>query len=128
MKTDCDFLVEILSDGKWHSNAEILGYSIAERGVGMTVHSRIAELRDPAKRGLEIEYRRVRGERGQAHQYRLVTVRAEQEQAERLGPDGSPALRGSSHPLGDPPSRVEPGRRSISPGAPTQLTVWEAAA
>jgi hypothetical protein len=72
MATDCDFLADVLKDHGWHSTSEILAYSINERGCGLTVHSRISDLR---AKGLNIEYRRVPGERAAAHQYRLVAVR-----------------------------------------------------
>lgn len=67
--TDCEFLADVLKDGAWHSTAELLRYSIEERGCGLTVHSRVSDLR---ARGHNVEYRRVRGQRASAHQYRLV--------------------------------------------------------
>jgi hypothetical protein len=42
---DCTFLLGVLSDGNEHSHPEILARSFGERGHGLTVHSRIAELR-----------------------------------------------------------------------------------
>lgn len=46
--TDADFLLSVLSDGEPHSLNEILSRSFRERGCGLTVHSRAADLR---KRG-----------------------------------------------------------------------------
>lgn len=73
-RTDCDFLLEVLSDGGWHSTSEILRRSFVERGHGMTVHSRVSDLRK--KRGLEVEHRRAAGERADAFQYRLAASSA----------------------------------------------------
>lgn len=50
--TDTDYLLLMLSDGRWHSQADILFGSQQERGYGMTVHSRASDLR---KRGHVIE-------------------------------------------------------------------------
>lgn len=43
--TDNAFLLSVLADGRWHTLTEILSRSFADRGVGLTVHSRAAELR-----------------------------------------------------------------------------------
>ena len=43
--TDVDFLLSVLADGEAHSQAEILRRSFDERGHGLTVHSRAADLR-----------------------------------------------------------------------------------
>lgn len=43
--SDKAFLLRVLSDGRWHSLPEILNRSVAERGYGLTVHSRAADLR-----------------------------------------------------------------------------------
>jgi len=78
---DCEFLLSALADGEWHTLNEILGRSFRDRGVGLTVHSRAAELR---RRGHKIENRTERdpipgpGRRGftrAVSSYRLV-VRA----------------------------------------------------
>lgn len=100
MKTDCDFLSEILQDHEWHSTAELLRYSLEERGCGMTVHSRISDLRS---RGLNIEYRRVPGERARAHQYRLGETTRESEEP----PWGSRALQPRSLGSSDPRSETK---------------------
>lgn len=68
---DREFLLAVLADGRPHSLAEILSRSMNERGCGLTVHSRVADLR---KHGYTIEHGRVEGaERGHAHTYLLVS-------------------------------------------------------
>ena len=42
---DKDFLLAVLADGRWHTLTEILSRSFRDRGVGLTVHSRAANLR-----------------------------------------------------------------------------------
>lgn len=67
---DCAFLLRILRDGQEHTLNDILRASFAERGCGLTVHSRVADLR---KLGLEITWRKVPGaSRGNASAYRLT--------------------------------------------------------
>ena len=66
--TDCDFLLDVLADGREHSLNDILRTSFAERGCGLTVHSRAADLR---KRGYDVRQRTV-GKRGAGSLYRLV--------------------------------------------------------
>lgn len=68
--SDCDFLLDMLQDGREHSLNEILAASFSERGCGLTVHSRAADLR---KRGHDVRQRTV-GRRGAGSLYRLVTV------------------------------------------------------
>ena len=73
METDAAFLLRVLSDGKAHSLNEILQASFAERGCGLTVHSRAANLR---AQGHTIIHETVKGaERGAGHTYRLVKPR-----------------------------------------------------
>ena len=67
-ETDADFLLRVLRDGKPHNLNEILRRSFAERGCGLTTHSRAAELR---KRGYDIRNWKD-GERGAGSWYRLV--------------------------------------------------------
>lgn len=43
--TDGGFLLAVLADGGWHTLTEILARSFRDRGCGLTVHSRAAELR-----------------------------------------------------------------------------------
>ena len=69
--TDVDFLLSVLADGEAHSQAEILRRSFDERGHGLTVHSRAADLR---RQGHAIEVSYVAGERrGRAYVYRLLS-------------------------------------------------------
>jgi hypothetical protein len=68
-QTDCEFLLSVLDDESWHSTSELLRRSIEDRGFGMTVHSRISDLRS---KGFAIEHRQVKGERAAAHEYRLL--------------------------------------------------------
>lgn len=74
--THCERLLAVLSDGREHDHHELYG-------LGMIVHSRVADLR---KRGHVIEHRRD----GDLSVYRLVGVLGEAE-AQRLprGADGS---------------------------------------
>jgi len=70
MKTDCEYLLELLDDEKPHSLNEILRRSFFDRGCGMTVHSRAADLR---KQGYDVVNEQVHGaKRGDASVYRLV--------------------------------------------------------
>ena len=118
--TDREFLLDCLRDGAWHSTAELLRYSMLERGCGMTVHSRISDLR---AQGLNVEYRRVDGRRGDAHQYRLVKTVRESERESDQAPARSPgpSVAGPSRPPREPVFSEE------GAPAPAQLTVWEAA-
>lgn len=71
--TDTDFLATVLADSEWHGQAEILERSKRERGHGLTVHSRISDLR--TKRGWTIEQRSRRTGSGRvASFYRLVSA------------------------------------------------------
>ena len=68
--TDNDFLLKVLRGGDWISQDEILRRSQSERGYGMTVHSRAADLR---KKGHMIVNVVRRGPSGRAQSfYRLV--------------------------------------------------------
>ena len=66
--TDNDYLLNILSDGEWHGRDDIIGYSFFDRGCGLTVHSRAADLR---AKGHIIECKTGPGKRRQSF-YRLV--------------------------------------------------------
>jgi hypothetical protein len=48
--TDTEWLLSVLADGRAHTHTEILSRSFAARGCGLTIHSRISDLRD-AKHG-----------------------------------------------------------------------------
>ena len=54
--SDSDFLLSVLERGGWHSRDEILAESFRERGCGLTVHSRAADLRARG-RVVEVEVR-----------------------------------------------------------------------
>lgn len=70
--SDCDWLASLLSDGKPHSLNEILRRSFAERGCGLTVHSRCSDLR---KRGYQIRCDHVPGAaRGEAYVYTMTSL------------------------------------------------------
>lgn len=67
----CALLLELLSDGAWHSHLEIYALQI----IG---HSRVAELCDGVKYGYSIERKRRRIGSGETeYLYRLVGVPAE---------------------------------------------------
>lgn len=68
--TDSAWLLDLLRDGKAHSLGEILRRSFNERGHGLTVHSRVSDLR---KQGHDVLCGRVAGkERGEGWIYRLA--------------------------------------------------------
>jgi hypothetical protein len=96
--TDCEFLLEVLADGREHTLTDILRASIEQRGHGLTVHSRVADLR---ARGHEIEHVTIAGaQRGAGHAYRLrVASLAEPEAlpAPTLGAGGAPLVSGSAN-------------------------------
>lgn len=102
--TDAAFLYHVLEDGKWHGQAEIIARSITERGCGLTVHSRAADLR---KKGCIVECELRRNGHGRAlSYYRLVAL---DEAAESVGEDHAavsssvPAV-GAPHMLAGAPS------------------------
>jgi hypothetical protein len=67
--TDAQFILSVLEDGQKHSQADLLRRSFEERGCGLTVHSRIADLR----KDHVIVCERVPGaSRGHAWVYQLV--------------------------------------------------------
>ena len=65
--TDSQFLLHVLKDGGWHSRDSILARSFDERGCGLTIHSRAADLR---KQGHDVKVE-VRGGSRRASFYRL---------------------------------------------------------
>jgi ribonuclease HI len=68
--TDCAFLLDVLDDGEEHTLNEILARSFAERGCGLTVHSRASDLRN--RYGYDVEWCNVPGvKRGDGSVYRL---------------------------------------------------------
>lgn len=104
-ETDKQFLARVLSDGEWHSLNQILARSRQERGCGLTVHSRAANLRAD---GFVIEHKKD-GERGDGSWYRLVGSAA-----------GCPGHTETAPPSGvDAASAVEPnsGQLTLTGGA-----------
>ena len=101
--TDAQFLLSILEDGLPHSHADLLHRSFTERGCGLTVHSRIADLR---AKGHTIACDRVPGaERGHAWTYRLLGSLPESDQS--LG--GSSTGHAHEHEgRSDSESEIEP--------------------
>jgi hypothetical protein len=95
--TDCEFLLEVLADGREHTLTDILRASIDQRGHGLTVHSRVADLRT---RGHEIEHVTIPGaQRGAGHAYRLhIASLAEPEALPAPTPTaaGAPRVSGSA--------------------------------
>lgn len=79
--TDCEFVLAELADGRERSLNSILAASFAKRGHGLTVHSRVADLR---KRGYKIEHRTA-GTRGAGSLYRLVGTLSEGEHKSGAG-------------------------------------------
>lgn len=67
--TDREFLLHVLSDGADHNLNEILQRSFRDRGCGLTVHSRAADLR---RDGYDVRNWKD-GERGAGSWYRLVS-------------------------------------------------------
>lgn len=89
--TDCEFVLHALKDGNWRSLNSLLQQSFAERGCGLTIHSRISDLR---ARGHVIEHRMV-GRRGNGSLYRLVSL-ADREAGPMVGSLPSPAVSRSA--------------------------------
>lgn len=90
MKTDCDFLLAVLSDGQKHSRNHILHMSLQERGCGITCHSRASELR---KKGYGIEVTGV-PHRPRDTYYQLVSFPREQVPSPP-SPDSPPVVPGA---------------------------------
>ena len=107
--TDAAFILAVLEDGLPHSHADLLHRSFTERGCGMTIHSRIAGLRD---KGHVIECRRIPGaERGHAWTYRLLGSLVE-------APDQSTAEPSLSVDGGSQPGHANGGRLGVSTSEP----------
>jgi len=147
--TDKDFLVAFLSDGQPHTLNEILRRSFDVRGHGLTVHSRVSDLR---KDGFAIAWWQQPGEkRGNSSVYQLVGSptslgEAAPDAAAASAAAASPSEVLSSSPteaslqaagdgphagqatnlVGEAPVR-ENGAHAEAPPSPVQLTVWEAA-
>jgi hypothetical protein len=84
--TDAAFILSVLADGQKHSQADLLRRSFEERGHGLTVHSRVADLRG---KGHYIVCERVPGaDRGHAWVYQLVASPSESDLSVDASPDG----------------------------------------
>lgn len=93
MGGDARFLLEVLRDGREHELGEILRRSFDERGCGMTVHSRAADLR---KLGYKVKNRTVAlpgGRRGSYYQLLRVPEFDEAPVSDAAGVSSSPGLR-----------------------------------
>lgn len=78
--TDLEFVLSVLTDGELHTHAEILRRSFDERGHGLTVHSRVSQLR--TERHCVIEHVTIQGaSRGHASAYRLLSSPLEEPSA-----------------------------------------------
>lgn len=110
--TDAEFLLEVLRDGEWHSLNQILARSFEQRGHGLTVHSRAADLRD---RGHVVEHR-MKGQRGAGSQYRLLSeaepVRAGKHRANGLVDSGPVASASLS--VAEPPESLPNGDAQLT--------------
>lgn len=97
--TDADFLLSVLEDNQPHSQSELLARSFNERGCGLTVHSRIADLR---RKGHVIVCERVEGKtRGQAWRYQLLGSLSEGDEGATDGGGSRPAGPGLSPSLSE---------------------------
>src|SRR4051812_11424509 len=102
-RTHCELLIDLLRDGRWHSTSELLRSTMELTGEGMTVHSRVSQLRG---RGVVIQHRHVGGEEGaRAHEYRLVSVplAAPASGVSPAAPASSPCLAPVAQAAGPPP-------------------------
>ncbi len=108
--TDAEFVLDCLRRGGWWSLNDLLRASLAVRGCGLTVHSRVSDLRAA---GHVVEHRMV-GRRGDGSQYRLLTERGSAEGARSR----SSSAVADHAPYGSP-GAVQP--RSVS--VPVQLAL-----
>lgn len=85
--TDVAYLLSVLQDGQPHSSTEILRRSFDDRGHGLMVHSRAADLR---AQGHQITCERVPGKRrGDAFTYKLLPQGSTDEP---VSPEAPPSL------------------------------------
>jgi hypothetical protein len=99
--TDTDFLLSTLEDGQWHSHSEILSWSFADRGHGLTIHSRAADLR---KRGYVVEVDLRRNESGRVVSFYRLVGRLDEAAA---SPFAAVSLSASSIPAQPSPLRAD---------------------
>ena len=123
--TDCDFLYDVLSDNRPHSLNEILRRSFAERGCGLTVHSRVADLR---KRGHVIHCERdPKARRGDAYLYTLASLPTAPVSFSRppasdgIGAAGSEAQVWGRHGVQGDPATIGSSSSSSETPPPVQL-------
>jgi hypothetical protein len=102
--TDADFLLDVLSDGNQHSLSEILNRSFRERGCGLTVHSRAADLR---KQGHVIVNTKGPGSRGKASLYQLIVQSSTPPPLE--APESAGSVVGSFERVADGNPGEQPG-------------------
>lgn len=91
--TDKRFLLAVLSDRREHRLSEILRRSFAERGCGMTVHSRAADLR---RDGFEIACWPAKKERDSFYQLIADDVSVLETATLGSGPQREPGVAVSS--------------------------------
>lgn len=120
--TDTDFLFDVLKDGDWHAQAEILARSMVERGCGLTVHSRAADLR---KRGHKVETHLERNGNGRTLSfYRLITLDEAAVASDRCGTDTA-ATASSSVPATPEPSTAEGAAHAPDAAASGTLLLFD---
>lgn len=83
VETDAAFLLRVLSDERPHNLNDILRRSFAERGCGLTVHSRASDLR---QQGYGVVNWKD-GQRGDGSWYRLETPGASEHSEAPVSPD-----------------------------------------
>ena len=102
--TDAEFILSVLEDNQPHSQADLLRRSFEQRGCGLTVHSRIADLR---RKGYFIACERVPGaDRGEAWAYTLFGPLSESDQS--LAEAGGSLVHAHEHAEGRSDSESEP--------------------
>jgi hypothetical protein len=103
--TDSAFVLACLEEGPHTTNA-LLRRSFAERGVGVMIHSRVADLR---RDGHDIRCERIGTNRGRGiYQYTLQGRAASQQCGPSVG--AVAAASGGSRPAAAPPDAHIPGQ------------------
>ena len=116
--TDSEFVLDCLGRGGWWSLNDLLAESFRRRGCGLTVHSRVSDLR---AQGHRIEWRKT-GRRGDGSQYRLLTEGGRKWRTAETDRTVDPS---QSRFLTLPPSVSEPVQLELVPE--TRGAYWEAA-
>lgn len=83
VETDAAFLLRVLSDGRPHNLNDILRRSFAERGCGLTVHSRASDLRQQGHGVVNWKD----GQRGDGSWYQLGTSAEAEDSEPPVSPD-----------------------------------------